>query len=39
MFLLFFYTFLPLMMYALSCYDMIFHLFADKSNKKVDPLI
>ncbi len=37
MFLLFFYTFLPLIMYAFSCYDMIFHLFVDKSNKKVDP--
>lgn len=39
MFLLFFYTFLPLIMQALSCYDMIFHLFAYKPNKKVDPLI
>ncbi|ALD74921.1 hypothetical protein P10159_0094 [Citrobacter portucalensis] len=37
MFLLFFYTFLPLMMLAISCDAMIFHLFVDKSNKKVDP--
>ncbi|AUT96851.1 hypothetical protein C3454_06825 [Citrobacter europaeus] len=37
MFLLFFYTFLPLIMYAFSCYDMIFHLFIDKSKKKSIP--
>lgn len=37
MFLLFFYMFLPLIMYAFIHYDMIFHLFFDKLNKKVDP--
>ena len=37
MFLLFFYMFLPLIMCAFFLYDMIFHLFFDKSNKKVDP--